>query len=106
MKKILNFINGEMVASERSFELRTPISNAVIGHVSEASAAQVDQAVMAAKAALTGPWSKLSVAERAEKLYRVADDIDAWARRGETMPMDVDMIVAGTIAPRRRFWVV
>jgi aminomuconate-semialdehyde/2-hydroxymuconate-6-semialdehyde dehydrogenase len=32
--------------------------------------------VMAAKAALTGPWSKLSVAERAEKLYRVADEIN------------------------------
>ena len=43
--KILNFIDGEFVATDKWFDNRTPISNAVIGQVAEAGKAEVDAAV-------------------------------------------------------------
>ena len=39
--KILNFINGEFVATEKWFENRNPINNALIGQVAEAGKAEV-----------------------------------------------------------------
>ena len=44
-KEILNFINGEFVATGKWFENRTPTTNAVIGRVAEAGKAEVDAAV-------------------------------------------------------------
>ncbi|QFG27736.1 2-hydroxymuconic semialdehyde dehydrogenase (plasmid) [Pseudomonas umsongensis] len=79
MKEIKHFINGAFVgsASGRTFEDINPSNGQVIGHVHEAGRAEVDAAVKAARAALKGPWGKLSVAERAEILHRVADGITA-----------------------------
>ena len=76
MKQILNFINGEYQATGRSFEKRSPLNGAVIAQVHEAGRAEVDAAVAAARAALDGPWGRMSVAERVEKLYAVADGIN------------------------------
>ena len=36
MKQILNFINGEFVATGKQFEKRTPLDNSLIGMVHEA----------------------------------------------------------------------
>ncbi|MEY2633913.1 MAG: hypothetical protein RIR00_2567, partial [Pseudomonadota bacterium] len=36
MKQILNFINGEFVATPKTFEKRSPLTNAVLGQVHEA----------------------------------------------------------------------
>jgi aminomuconate-semialdehyde/2-hydroxymuconate-6-semialdehyde dehydrogenase len=72
-----NFINGQWVESERSFENRNPANNALIGTVSEAGRAEVDAAVRAARAALDGPWGKMPTAKRAEMLHAVADRIMA-----------------------------
>ena len=79
MKEIKHFINGAFVgsASGRTFDDINPANGQVIGRVHEAGRAEVDAAVQAARAALSGPWGAMSVAERAEILHRVADGITA-----------------------------
>jgi aminomuconate-semialdehyde/2-hydroxymuconate-6-semialdehyde dehydrogenase len=76
MKQILNFINGQFVASSRQFDKRSPVTGGVIAHVHEASREDVDAAVQAAQAARHGPWGKMTVAERVDRLYAVADGIN------------------------------
>ena len=76
MKEIRNFIDGAFVATGKTFEKRSPVDGRVIALVHEAGQAEVDAAVRAARAALKGPWGKLTVAERAELLYAVADGIN------------------------------
>ena len=73
-----HFINGAYTegTSGRTFENRRPIDNALISQVCEAGRADVDAAVQAAKAALSGPWSRLTLAERTEVLYAVAAGIE------------------------------
>ena len=73
-----HFINGTYTegTSGRTFENRRPIDNALISHVCEAGRADVDAAVHAARAALDGPWSRLTLAERTEVLYAVAAGIE------------------------------
>lgn len=75
-KQILNFINGEYVATQKPFAKHSPLDNQVIAQVHEAGKAEVDRAVAAAKAAMRGPWGRMSVAERVERLYAVADGIN------------------------------
>ena len=77
MRQIDNFINGEFVASSvgRRFEKRSPVDNRVIASIAEAGQPEVDQAVTAAKRALTGEWGKLATNERVDLLYQVADEI-------------------------------
>jgi aminomuconate-semialdehyde/2-hydroxymuconate-6-semialdehyde dehydrogenase len=75
MKQILNFINGEYQATGRSFDKRSPLHGEVIAQVHEAGRAEVEAAVSAARSALDGPWGRMAVAERVEKLYAVADGI-------------------------------
>ena len=76
MKEVLNFINGDFVATGKTFPKHSPLNNAVIAQVHEASRAQVNDAVAAAKAALKGPWGKMTVADRVQMLYAVADEIN------------------------------
>ncbi|OPK05590.1 MULTISPECIES: 2-hydroxymuconic semialdehyde dehydrogenase [Pseudomonas] len=79
MKEIKHYINGEFIgsASGRTFEDINPINGQVIASVHEAGRAEVDAAVKAGRAALKGPWGKMTVVERAEILHRVADGITA-----------------------------
>lgn len=78
MKEFKHFINGEYVASAsgKTFENRSPVDNSVIGQVHEAGESDVDAAVRAAKAALKGPWSKLTQNQRAAMLNKIADRIN------------------------------
>ncbi len=73
-----HFINGAYTegTSGRTFENRRPIDNALISQVCEAGRADVDAAVQAAGAALNGPWSRMTLAERTEVLYAVAAGIE------------------------------
>jgi len=73
----LNFIDGRFVraATARTFDNRCPVDNRLIARVHEAGESEVDAAVAAARAALGGPWGKLSVPERAAMLYAIADEI-------------------------------
>jgi aminomuconate-semialdehyde/2-hydroxymuconate-6-semialdehyde dehydrogenase len=77
MNQIKHFINGEFVIGSASkfFDKRSPVNNTVIAQVAEASQADVDAAVRAAHAALHGEWGKMTVDQRVEMLYAVADEI-------------------------------
>ena len=78
MKEFKNFINGEYVAnaSGKTYENRNPVDNSLIGLVYEAGKPEVDAAVAAAKAALHGPWGKLSVVERCAMLDAIVAEIN------------------------------
>ncbi len=76
MKKILNFINGEHCATALTFDKRSPLTGQVIARVHQAGRPEVDAAVSAAHRALRGPWSRMSIEQRAERLYAVADGIN------------------------------
>lgn len=77
MLQVLNFIDGALCAGSegKTFEKRSPLDNTVIAAVAEASRADVDRAVRAARRALKGPWKKLALAERVALLERVADEM-------------------------------
>lgn len=78
MTTYLNFIDGQFVkGSGEGFANRFPTTGDVIGDVSAAGRAQVDAAVGAARAALKGPWGRMSVQERVALLRKVADGINA-----------------------------
>lgn len=76
MKQVLNFINGDYVAGSKKFEKKSPVTGQTIAQIHEAGKDEVDAAVAAANAALNGPWGKMTVAERVERLYAVADGIN------------------------------
>jgi aminomuconate-semialdehyde/2-hydroxymuconate-6-semialdehyde dehydrogenase len=77
MNQIKHFINGEFVIGSTSkfFDKRSPVNNQVIAQVAEASQTDVDAAVRAAHSALNGEWGKMTVDQRVEILYAVADEI-------------------------------
>lgn len=79
MKEIKHFINGEYVGSAngKTFDDVTPVTGEVIAKVHEAGRDEVDQAVMAAKNALNGEWGAMTLNDRVELLYKIADGIDA-----------------------------
>jgi acyl-CoA reductase-like NAD-dependent aldehyde dehydrogenase len=74
-------IDGKPVdaASGRTFATLNPASGEALGAVAEADSADVDRAVAAARAALEGPWSRLSPAEREKVLHKAADLLEARA---------------------------
>lgn len=76
MTEFRNFIGGEWVGTDRLFENRNPVDNSVIGLVHESGRAEVDAAVQAARAALHGPWGRMTLPQRVELLYAVADGIN------------------------------
>src|SRR5436190_1934319 len=83
MRKQL-FINGEWrgATGGKTIEVVNPATEEVIAEVASAEQGDVDAAVAAARAALAGPWGRLSARERGrliwkigEKLLEKADDI-------------------------------
>ncbi len=77
VREVQHFINGRYVRSDsgRSFPDRSPIDGALIAEVQEAGRPEVEAAVAAARAALTGPWGSMSVPDRMALLHKVADGI-------------------------------
>lgn len=73
---IRNYIDGQFVDSDKRFPNINPVDGTLVANVCEASKADVDNAVAAAHAALSGPWGTMSVAERADWLYRIAAGIE------------------------------
>jgi len=75
---ILNFIDGQyrQGRSGRTFDDINPADGSLIAQVSEASLEDVDEAVRAARQALTGPWGLLKLAQRCDLLYAIAAEID------------------------------
>ncbi len=75
------FINGEFVdGSGGSFKTISPATEEVLAEVADATDADVDEAVKAARRAYTRVWSKMSGRERAKYLYRIARIIQERAR--------------------------
>jgi betaine-aldehyde dehydrogenase len=72
---IENFIGGKHAASDASEEVVNPANESVIANSPLSSAAEVDAAVAAAKAAF-GKWSQTTPQERSLAMLRIADSID------------------------------
>ncbi len=77
MRQIENFIRGEFVAARdgKRFDKVSPVTGEVIASIAEAGRSDVNEAVLAAKAALQGEWSTFTTNQRVEMLYEVADEI-------------------------------
>ncbi len=74
------FIGGDFVeGTGTSFKTISPSTEEVLAEVAEASEADVDRAVKAARKAFRG-WSRLSGAERGKYLFRIARIIQERAR--------------------------
>jgi len=73
-----NFIDGQYRpgSAGATFDNTSPVDGSHIGLVHEASVADVNDAVVAAKAALKGPWAAMTLADRSAMLYAIADEID------------------------------
>ncbi|WP_428542821.1 2-hydroxymuconic semialdehyde dehydrogenase [Profundibacter sp.] len=78
MTDALHFINGEFTSgkSGQNFDNFNPATGEKIGVVHEALKPEVDAAVAAARAALKGPWGKMSMVARTDLLHAVADEIN------------------------------
>lgn len=75
-RNVANFINGEYVETGNTFDVLYPITGEVTAKVHQAGQAEVDAAVAAARAALKGPWGKLSLADRTDLVIAIADGIN------------------------------
>ena len=73
-----HFINGAFTqgTSGKSYDNFCPIDGSRIGSVPEGGKAEIDAAVKAARAALDGPWGKMSLTERTTLLGKVAAEIN------------------------------
>ncbi|MDV7136436.1 aldehyde dehydrogenase [Williamsia muralis] len=77
-------------------EVRSPADGELLGRVSEATAADVDVAVEAARAALErGPWSRSTPAERAAAITALADAIESRTK------VFADVVSAEVGSPRK-----
>jgi aldehyde dehydrogenase (NAD+) len=68
------FVDGDFVdpVEGRSFKTISPATEEVLSEVGEATAADVDLAVQAARRASTRVWSRMSGRERSKYLFRIA----------------------------------
>jgi acyl-CoA reductase-like NAD-dependent aldehyde dehydrogenase len=76
------FIGGDWVGpeSDATIDVISPATEEVIGRVPDASPADIDRAVAAARAAFDdGPWPTMTPAQRAEVLVRVSQALQARA---------------------------
>ena len=71
-------INGQLVESDSYFEVINPATKSVIAKVPDASEAQLDEAVKAARSAFPS-WSALGYPERRKLLLKLADALEAQA---------------------------
>jgi aldehyde dehydrogenase (NAD+) len=69
-----HFINGEWVASTtgKTLPVIDPSTGEVFGHIPRGSATDVDHAVKAARAALGGPWGRMTATERGRILLKMS----------------------------------
>ena len=78
-KKHKMLINGQWVeaASGKTFPTYNPATGEVLSLIAEGDKEDIDRAVKAARAAFeSGPWSKISTAERGKMMWKLADLID------------------------------
>src|SRR5213593_3549741 len=87
MRKQL-FINGGWrdASSGKTIEVVNPATEEVIAEVASATRADVDAAVAAARAALDGPWGKLSARERGRLVWKIGERL--LERADELAPLE------------------
>jgi len=82
---IASIINGVTVSPKADafrIDIIDPVTELSLGTLAEADAAEVDAAVAAARAAFdTGPWPRMSVAQRQTIMRKIADGVDANAEK-------------------------
>jgi aminomuconate-semialdehyde/2-hydroxymuconate-6-semialdehyde dehydrogenase len=76
MKRLRHFVNGAFVETGSTFTKLSPVTGEQVALVCEADRSTVDSAVQAARAALRGPWGRMSEQQRAAVLRRVADELE------------------------------
>lgn len=92
-----HLIGGHDVRGERTFTVHNPSRRAeVVGVVTEGTAADATAAVDAAAGA-AAEWGRSSIAERAERLRRIADAVDAAAERLVDLATRENGSIASTI---------
>src|SRR6059036_1870617 len=71
------FINGEWrdASSGKTIDVVNPATEEVIAEVASAEQGDVDAAVAAARAALAGPWGRLSARERGRLIWRIGEKL-------------------------------
>jgi betaine-aldehyde dehydrogenase len=82
MATLLNYINGRFTASQtgKTRDFINPADNSLLGMATDSDVADVDVAIASARKAFdAGPWPQTPAGERAAKLLRLADLIDAHA---------------------------
>jgi aldehyde dehydrogenase (NAD+) len=67
-----HFIGGEWVEPKETYVTIEPASEEPLAEVGQATDAEVEQAVAAARAAYENGWSSLAGSERAKYLFRIA----------------------------------
>jgi acyl-CoA reductase-like NAD-dependent aldehyde dehydrogenase len=75
-----HFIGGKRVSSDERFEDRSPIDEQLLAEIARGGEREVGLAVEAAQAAFTA-WAGLGVSDRARRLRRLAELIDANVER-------------------------
>jgi betaine-aldehyde dehydrogenase len=73
-----NYINGQWVegSSKETFPVYDPATEEVIAQVASGNAADVDQAVKAARAAFdSGPWAQTTAQDRGRILFKLAEKV-------------------------------
>ncbi len=85
-----NFIDGAHVPpqTDRWLDNVCPSTGASLGRIPDSGPADIEQAVSAARRALTGPWGAMGITARAAVLDRIADGIAA--RAEELVAMESD----------------
>ncbi|HKN84427.1 MAG TPA: betaine-aldehyde dehydrogenase [Pyrinomonadaceae bacterium] len=75
------FIDGQWVDSQsgKTFKTPNPATGETLAEVAEADKADIDKAVVAARRAFEGKWSKLSARDRGRLLYRLSQLIEQHA---------------------------
>ena len=76
------FINGAFVEASGGTPFKTinPATEETLSEISEATSADVDAAVKAARTAYTRVWSRMSGADRGKYLFRIARLLQERAR--------------------------
>ena len=72
-------IDGQWVEGSKTFDTINPATGEVLTQIAEASSADVDRAVAAARKAFedrTGAWRKMSASERGRLIWKLADLIE------------------------------
>lgn len=78
MKKVQHYINGKFMDSQcgEFFDNFNPATAELISKVALGREAEVNAAVAAAKAALTGEWGQMELNDRVALMYEVANEIN------------------------------